>query len=96
MTSQQFPTIWRHVADQNVGGVQLPEQSNYFVLGRCLIAFLLIQCVPEFLHCALAIHQSDKAIGRWRESVGSPASMILQDVPDLPAVIVTMQLRMLA
>lgn len=75
--------------------MQLPEQSNYLILRRCGVAFLLIQSVPEFLHRTLAVHQSDEAISSWRKPMRSATGMILQHEPDLASVIVTVQLGVL-
>ena len=72
--------------------MQLAEQANHLVLGRRLVAGVFVGDLPQLVDAALAVHQADEAVGGGGEAMRAPADVVLQDEPDLAAILVAMNL----
>jgi hypothetical protein len=73
--------------------VQLSEQLDHLVLRHRVVAELRECPVPDRLDGVLAVHQPDHEVRRRGEAVEALGSKILEHVPGLAAVLVTVDLR---
>ncbi len=93
---EQLRGIRRHVALEHVGRVQLAEKLDHFVLRHCIVAKLAKRGVPDLLHRALPVHQPDDHVRRGREPVKALGGEVLEDVPELSAILVAKDLGVAA
>src|SRR6185503_5206283 len=73
--------VGRHVAEQRVSGVQLPEQADDLFLRGRPVAQVRARRVPDLLYRALAIHQADEMMGGRRKAMRALRGLILQHEP---------------
>ena len=91
--AEQLGGVGRDVALQDVGRVQLSEQLDHLVLRHRVVAELREGAVPDRLDGVLAVHQPDHEVRRRGEAVEALGGEILEHVPGLAAVLVTVDLR---
>lgn len=96
MSVEEFLGIRRHVALKHVRGVQLPHQLDGFILGRSVVAQTRRSCIPHVLHFLSAVQSRDEVIGGRSEAMMATRSPIVEDVPELTAIMVTPELSVTA
>ena len=89
---QQLVDVWRHLALQQVGAVQLAQQADRFFLRGRIVAEPVARQIPGLLHGTLAIEQADQAPRGGIEAIQASRRTILQYVPELAAIVVPMDL----
>jgi hypothetical protein len=65
--------------------MQLAQQADRVFLGGGLVAQVGAGRVPDLLHGAFAIHQTDEMVRRRREAVRTLGRLVLQHEPDFAA-----------
>src|SRR5687768_16246578 len=86
LAQQELANIRRYVALQGIGAVQLREQIDDVALGRRLLVQARSSLVPELADRTLSIEQADEGIGCRRKTVIPLRAVILEHIPQLPAV----------
>jgi hypothetical protein len=87
---EQLRGVGGHVALQHVGGVELAEELDHLVLRRRVVAQLGGGQAPDLVDGAALGHQSDHEVGGGREAQEAVVHRVLQHVPELAPVVVTM------
>jgi hypothetical protein len=91
---QEFLRVRRDVALKNVHGMELAEKANHLLLSRSFFSKAGSRLFPDLLNGPFPIHQSDEEIGGCVETLKSTCGMVLENVPDLSAIVVAMNLPM--
>ena len=76
--------------------MELRQDLDHLVLGRCIVSQVGTCLLPDLLHGAPSIHQTNEAIGCRGEAVVALRGHILQDVPQLAAVVVAVDMGVTA
>jgi hypothetical protein len=81
------------VALKDIYRMELAEETNHLLLGRSFLSEACPPLPPDLPNGPLSIHESDQKIGGCVETLKSTRGMVLENVPDLPAIVVAMNLR---
>jgi hypothetical protein len=92
--SQKLLRVRWHVALKNVHRVKLAEKANHLFLCRSFFSEADSYLIPYLLNGPFSIHESDQKIGDSVETLKSTCGMVLENVPDLSAIVMAMNLRM--
>jgi hypothetical protein len=90
---EQLECVGRHVGGEQVRAVQLAEQLDQLVLCRCVVAEVALCEPPQVVYGAPAVHRREDEPGRRREAVHPARRRVLQQVPELAAIAMAVQLR---
>jgi hypothetical protein len=93
---QQLCSVRWHITLQHVHGMKLTQEADHFLLGRGVVSKASSARIPDLLDRAFPIHKPDQEIGGRRETLKSAGSVVLENVPELPAIGVTMDFYMAA
>jgi hypothetical protein len=91
-TLEDFERIGRDIRLQQVGGVQLAQELDHFILRWRVFTQLALGKSPQVGHATLAVHAGQQQARARREAMHPPIGRVLQQVPDRPAVAVPVQL----
>ena len=86
--------IGHPVPDQKVCRVQLRDQADRVVLGRCFGKVAFFDKLLDLVHAALPIHQANEIVGRRCQTVKAPALAVLDDAPGNVAIDMFVNLNM--
>jgi hypothetical protein len=78
---EELGYVGRDIALQQVGGMQLAQQLDHFILGRRVLVEPPVGDLPQLRDGAPAVHQGDDQTRRGRESVNAGGGRILQQIP---------------
>ena len=84
--------VRRDVGLEHVGPVELAQELDHLVLRGRLVAQAPHRRVPDLLHGPVPVHQADHQVRRRREAVEARGRAVLEDVPELPAVLMAVDL----
>ncbi len=92
-TPQHLLGVRWHIALKDVYRMELAEETNHLLLGRSFFSKAGSHLFPDLLNGPFSIHESDQKIGGCVETLKSTRGMVLENVPDLSAIVVAMNLR---
>jgi hypothetical protein len=92
-TPQHLLGVRCHIALKDVYRMELAEETNHLLLGRSFFSEAGSHLFPDLLNGPFSIHESDQKIGSCVETLKSTRGMVLENVPDLSAIVVAMNLR---
>ena len=90
---EHFSGVGHNIGLQRIDGVQLTEKADDLFLGRGIFPQPRPARLPELLHAVPAVHQSDQQVGCRGKSLKAPGGMILEHIPQLPAVMMAVNLQ---
>jgi hypothetical protein len=93
---EHFRRVRGNVALHDIHRMKLPEETDHLFLGRGIVPETGPARLPDVLDRTLPVHQPDQKIGRRREALEPPGGMVLENVPDLPAIFVPVNFHMAA
>ncbi len=96
LPAQHLVHVRRDFALEHVRHVQLRQHADDFFLRRRIVAQARAGHVPDFLQAAMPVHQADDLVSGGREPMHPPRGLVLQHVPELPAIMMARHLRMAA
>src|SRR5262249_62386785 len=91
---EQLRNIGRDVALKQIGAMQLAEQLDQLVLGRRIVTKVPVGELPQLLDRMLPVHQGDDEARRRREAMDPGGRRVLQQIPDLATINMSMKARM--
>ena len=71
--------------------MELTEELDDFILRRPVIPQLSIGRFPHLVNGSLPVHETDDHMRRRTEPVKPVGGQIMQDIPDLAAILLTLQ-----
>jgi hypothetical protein len=74
--------------------MKLTEKTNHFILGRSVVSEAVSHLLPDLVDSVLSVHQPDEEIGGWSETLDFTCRMVLENVPELPAIVMAMNFYM--
>ena len=96
MSEQQVSRFGRDIALQCVGAVELAQKTDSFVLGGRVVSQVGSRVLPDLLDGPSPVHEPDHPVRSRREAVEAPRRQVLEHIPGLASVLVSMNLSMAA
>ena len=93
---QDLGGVGRNVALEDVARVELGQEADDLVLRGTIVAEPGRGGLPDLLHGAAAVHEADHLVGGGREAMKALGRAVLQHVPRLAAVALTVNARVAA
>ena len=85
---EQLGRVRVDVSEENVRRMQLSEKLDRLILRRRCVRVLLKAEIPDLVDGATTVHQADQVVRRGRKAMVLLVRLILEDVPELAAVVV--------